>query len=190
MVHFRNGDALAIPPDHIFEAITETLLLNVYRFDQLKRGRVVVDIGASIGDFAVLATQTRGVHLYAYEPTLGTFTYLQSNVKLNRREHVWLFNHAADARTLGSILSEHQETCIDFLKVDCEGCEYSLLLGCPEEILARVKRIAMEIHEVPNHSTDEIFTKLKIAGFRIQQVQTLGHGHYVHAARSQPSPST
>ena len=181
---FRNGDTLAVPPDYIFEPIVETLLLNVYRLDQPMDGRVVVDIGASIGDFAVAATQTSDVRLYAYEPSFGAFTYLQSNLKQNRREHAWLFNDAAGSRTLGSILSAHHETCIDFLKVDCEGCEYAVLLGCPDEILAKVKRISMEIHEIWKHGRGEILTKLSMAGFRIRQVQTIGGGHYVYAIRT------
>src|SRR5207245_6311662 len=117
------------------------------------------------------------VRRYAYEPTPSAFACLQFNLTINRRKHVRLFNEAADSRTLGSILSASHETSIDFLKMDCEGCEYSVLLGCPKEILAKVKRISMEIHDVGSQRGEEIFTKISMAGFQVRKDQKIGDGH-------------
>lgn len=47
------------------------------------------------------------------------------------------------AYTLGDILQNI--TKVDFLKIDCEGAEYAILLNSGD-LLKRVKRISMEIH--------------------------------------------
>lgn len=56
------------------------------------------------------------------------------------------------------------ERC-DFLKVDCEGAEYEILLSTPPEILSRIDRIAMEVHEVPGHEIAELRALLERNGF-------------------------
>src|SRR5467141_3332689 len=47
-VLLRNGEILTVPRTYIFEAIAETLLLNVYDFQNIPPGAIVVDIGASV----------------------------------------------------------------------------------------------------------------------------------------------
>ena len=42
---------------------------------------------------------------------------------------------------------------VDVLKIDCEGCEYQLLLGSSPETLARVQRISAETHDLSKDQT-------------------------------------
>lgn len=54
-------------------------------------GPTVVDIGANIGAFSLLAARTPGTRVYAYEPVAETFAQLRANVERNQlsdRVHV------------------------------------------------------------------------------------------------------
>ena len=68
--------------------------------------------------------------------------------------------------TLPAIMDNNHLEQIDFLKLDCEGAESSLLRSTPDEYLKRVKKIAMEFHD---HLSDinhkELQTILRSAGF-------------------------
>lgn len=169
-----------MPRNYVFEAVAETLLLNVYGFD--KGMGIVVDVGASIGDFVLLASRNRTAVVYAYEPNLEVFQYMRKNVDANNRSGVFLFNAGADEMTLQSITENgHRE--IDFLKVDCEGCEYNLLLRCPLGVLDKIRRIAMEIHSIDEHSKSDLIVHLKEAGFTVTERRGLSQGHHVYASR-------
>jgi hypothetical protein len=180
VIRFRNNDVLVAPRDYIFEAIAGTLLVNSYSF----RGSpsVVVDVGASIGDFALLASRDHGTRVYAFEKDSGYARYLKDNMTLNARRSVRVFAEAANRHTLKKIIESHEDR-IDFLKVDCEGCEYDLLLRCPCEVIAKVKFIALEIHERPPYSKTDLTDYLKTSGFQVSEIRTFVHGHRVYAQR-------
>jgi len=57
---------------------------------------------------------------------------------------------------------------INFMKLDCEGAEYDILLACPNEVLAKVEKISMEYHnldELRNVSVIKEFLEKK--GFEV-----------------------
>jgi ribosomal protein L31 len=63
-----------------------------------------------------------------------------------------------------------------FLKMDCEGAEYDILLGTPHEEMAKVSRIAIEIHSDVHPSYkgfDLIWNRLKEFGFSLVDRQPL-----------------
>ncbi len=182
-VRLRNGDVLSVPGNYLFEAIAETLLLNVYDFERLPPGAVVVDIGASVGDFALLASRSPDSRVYAFEPSPNTYRYMQSNLASNDRRGVRLFNAPANGHTLDSVLNTYGESKIDFLKIDCEGCEYRVLLECSQASLNKVARVAMEIHPITGTSKTKLISALKCAGFSVTEWKGRGHGRYVFATR-------
>lgn len=57
---------------------------------------------------------------------------------------------------------------IDFLKIDCEGCEWSLLSGRGPLLSRSVGYLAMEYHEIEGHSHQELVTLLQDARFTVQ----------------------
>ena len=71
--------------------------------------------------------------------------------------------------TLPEIFDSHQIDTCDFLKMDCEGAEYEILLSCPEEYLSRVKRFQVEFHEEPGiyHNRQDLIDALRRAGFDV-----------------------
>ena len=181
-IRFRNRDVLIVPKWYIFEGVAETLLQNVYHFDE-SLDNVVVDIGASIGDFTLFASRPKNVRVYSYDPDQTTFPYLQQNVAANRRATVRMFNRPASADSLQEIFQLYGEAEVDLLKIDCEGCEYELLFKCPSTLLSRVRKISMEIHPVKGRSKEELVRLLQGAGFSTSQAKEFGQGPYIYAWR-------
>ncbi len=149
---------------------SEVILHDNYSFRKLARsGKFmrIVDIGANIGVFSVLAALAAPDSVvHAYEPHPEAFKWLSKNANgLN----VNAFNLAVadkagqmrfdirEATTLSG-LSETGSLCvsavspadilpgekIDFLKVDCEGAEF--LIFKDFELLRRTNFMAMEYH--------------------------------------------
>ncbi len=156
----------------------EVWLMDLYeKYYAIKSGDTVIDIGASIGAFSVLAA-SRGASVYAYEPTPRSFELLKQNVALY--SNVKIFNLAvsgkrgsvtleeapggdegntmlnsastrphfsASAITLADVFKENGIRRCDLLKIDCEGAEAEILEQTPQEIFERVENIAMEYHK-------------------------------------------
>ena len=70
---------------------------------------------------------------------------------------------------LEQLLSEAKVDRVNFLKIDCEGSEYPILLRASEETLRKVDRIALEYHFVDGqeYSPLDIATRLAFAGFQV-----------------------
>ena len=51
-----------------------------------------------------------------------------------------------EATTLADLFSEHDIDRCHLLKMDCEGAEYDILFGCPDEVFAATDRIVLEVH--------------------------------------------
>jgi FkbM family methyltransferase len=56
---------------------------------------------------------------------------------------------------------------IDFMKIDCEGCEWEILTNS-SNLLGQVRYIAMEYHLPPGKKVDEMASILRNAGFRLK----------------------
>lgn len=70
--------------------------------------------------------------------------------------------------TLADFMRDYSIDQIDFLKMDCEGSEYEILIGCPDQILERIKRISMESHPLGGSQNQNWMIKhLKKKGFKV-----------------------
>jgi len=59
--------------------------------------------------------------------------------------------------TLKDVFDANGLAQIDFLKLDCEGAEYEILLGTPRDYLSRIRRISLEYHDgVMGHNHREL----------------------------------
>ena len=65
--------------------------------------------------------------------------------------------------TLASLLEQFFPEGIDVLKMDCEGCEYDILLNEDEDIISKPKKIIIEFHNYP----ELIEYKLKSLGYSV-----------------------
>ena len=150
-------------------------------------GDRVVDVGANVGAFAVLAA-SRGAHVAAYEPHPGTFAHLERNTRTlgvrcvqaavvatappagtvrletdpasDTRHRVGEGGIEVPAVTLAKAVGEG----CDLLKLDCEGSEFELVEGTPAEAWRRVRRVACEAHPWAG-DVDALAVRLEELGF-------------------------
>ncbi len=124
-------------------------------FDRVRKEDIVLDIGACIGSVAIpLATKTKKV--YAVEPLLHE--ELQRNIDLNGLTNIEVvpwgvgrgrmrIEYGSESKVVSlvsfaTLLKGVDEGRVDFLKVDCEGCEWGINM---EEVLG-IREVRIEFH--------------------------------------------
>jgi FkbM family methyltransferase len=72
------------------------------------------------------------------------------------------------AVAIADILRDHQLTCVDLLKLDCEGSEYPILYDSPRELWQAVRAIALEVHDLDDdrRNVRELTRYLEDLGYR------------------------
>ncbi len=164
--------------------VKETIIDDCYRSrSALKRAKVVVDIGAAMGDFTILAARWAN-RVIAYECDADRSALLSYNLWHSHKNAVNF--RAKAAKSLKQVL-RGISTC-DFFKIDCEGCEYEVLGKATLVDLAKIRRLAMEVHfftDAMSSAFPGLVTKLKQAGFRLKIVPNPVHNTiaYVYASR-------
>lgn len=163
IVRSKTGELFYIHPD----LCTYTESLNQYSLKGLRKSDVVVDIGANIGAFSIMAAKhCRVVH--AFEPV--EYETLEKNVQLNwpANEYGFVYPHKialgySGGKTIINWQGKHAEVetktlteikkisvgC-DYLKIDAEGAEWNIK---PEE-LADIRRIEIEFHNYHKNVTE------------------------------------
>ncbi|MHC1740498.1 MAG: FkbM family methyltransferase [Anaerolineaceae bacterium] len=89
-------------------------------------------------------------------------------------------------RSLTSLLIAMKIDAVDYLKMDCEGAEFDILFNCSPEVLNRIKRICMEIHDgVTIHSHEEMIEFLERNGYKTRLTPNPVHANlaYLYAER-------
>ena len=139
----------------------------------LRAGDIVADVGANIGDVAIVCARTVGPRgtVHAFEPHPRVFGWLGQNVELNRLENVQLTNAALGERDGALDVSNDRRDDmnrllpagggisvpvrrlddllegaerIDLLKIDVEGFELFVLRGAPR-VLERSCAVYIEV---------------------------------------------
>jgi FkbM family methyltransferase len=169
----------------------------------------VVDIGAGLGDFTVLAAKACPEGLvHAYEPLSQSYRLLVHNLAINHIDWVICFeevagragqrlrpaDHAKEAVStsfverggassvpavdLSEILDRLPDSECDLMKIDCEGCEFELLLNAGRDQLSRIRRITIEAHDgYFGHSTTELISHLEKNGFLVRREPNPVHSY-------------
>jgi FkbM family methyltransferase len=137
---------------------------------------VVVDVGAGVGDTAILFSLMGAKKVIALEPFPSLYEKALVNIKINGVEDKVLLLNAGlgsfdgevraepdEVRgyypfkpstngvkvrmyTLGSLIREFGIEKGSVLKVDCEGCEYETMLSAKPEDLEVFEQIVIEYH--------------------------------------------
>ncbi len=70
---------------------------------------------------------------------------------------------------LNSLIEQNNIEVIDFLKLDCEGAEYSIILNSTTSVFEKIKVLSMEFHDLknPNFTANKLVQKLKENKFDI-----------------------
>jgi FkbM family methyltransferase len=158
------------------------------------RNRVVVDIGASIGDSAVYFAARGARTVFGYEPFPSTFLYGVNNVVLNHLESRINLLRAAigpakgcvridtssqdifssardsldgletDVLTLADVVKQRTIEG-GILKMDCEGAEYGILQNSSVDTLRSFSHMQIEYH-FGSRSLEQV---LAHAGFKVSR---------------------
>jgi len=152
--------------DHL--VMKEIFEQNCYgiRQDLIGNG-VIIDIGANIGCFTLLASQYADV--YSYEPQGDNYELLLQNISKNKLSHtVHPYKLAIGKKGFSTINNAHgcsivgmgEEKIevidinevmdkfdnIDFVKIDCERGEHDIFETISEENINKIKYLGIEIH--------------------------------------------
>jgi FkbM family methyltransferase len=157
-----------------------------------------IDVGSNIGCFTSLVGYLNAKKVIAIEPVKTTYEQMVNNVNRLNLKNVITLQRAVGSvddipihlftgsdSGLNSVYSKSEnydvvntitlktlismlETNTIFLKCDCEGAEYDLLMDASPNDLTRINTIAIEIHEDlhPKYKGSEILhQKFKSCGF-------------------------
>ncbi len=178
--------------------IYDVFLNQEYKFLNVK-DRIVIDIGASIGDSPIYFAISGAKKVIALEPYPYSFNFAIRNVKENNLENKIILvnggygkdgellidenfknNGLTDLKSfekgkkikIYSLKSLIEEFHLDndlILKMDCEGCEYNLL-NEDNSIIRKFSQIQIEYH----YGYKKLVKKLNKAGFQVEYVNREG----------------
>jgi FkbM family methyltransferase len=214
-VAYRRGTADESVLDNSFDR--DTIFAEVPEY-QLSPADVIVDIGAHIGTFALLAaSKVSDGAVYAIEACQDTYNLLRINAALNGMGNLYshhlaladrngactLYHDAGnwghsvvrpfsedsetvECRTLQQFFADAGiETC-SFMKLNCEGAEFPILLASPPGVLRRIGAMLVRYHcDLWSGNTEEdLIAHLRAAGFECKVRRRTGKRGAIVAVNS------
>lgn len=171
-------------------SVKEIFIENEYESLKVK-DKIVLDIGANVGDTSILFSRLGAKKVIALEPQLEFFNRCKKNVELNNLvEKIEIFNAGLDDEHGFFIINEKEDSkqfsfkntdkgikipkmTLDeiipneknlILKLDCELCEYKIILNTKEQYLQRFETILIEFHD----GNKNLIEKLSNIGFKVR----------------------
>jgi len=158
--------------------LAEVFVLRPYDWLEVEN-RVVIDIGANIGDTALYFRQRGAAHVYAYEPVDAIYRAALRNVELNGADNVTLVHgaigptstrHEAEpVYALGEVIEQGRNASTKrtlVCKVDCEGCEHEIFRPAVADF-SSVEQWIIEVHGF----LGDVPATLGRAGFKVSTHQ-------------------
>jgi hypothetical protein len=147
VVRTPGGLEIAILPPYSF-VLDEIFLMKIYGEPDLN-GRSVIDVGASIGDSSLYFATLGASKIYGFETDENRYNIARKNIKSNNMiQKIEIYNEDATAEVLKSLIFKKELKDV-FIKLDCEGCEYSLFQNTDPSVFDRIKDVVMEYHRKP-----------------------------------------
>jgi FkbM family methyltransferase len=188
------GEAGALYP------VLEIFAFSEYAYDwEFEDEPCVVDIGAHVGAFTLwLAERYPRLRAVCFEPDPDAYRYLARNTQgiaaTLHRQAVGASSRtsvlrrpipgggvstlqatgggdevAVEVVSLEDVLATLPD--VSLMKLDCEGCEYELLLETPAASWGRVRRVVLEYHPVPGREPHSLVERLESLGLRLLQAE-------------------
>lgn len=160
-----NGDFIGVFIDEEYKKLTF-------------RDKIVIDIGANIGDSSLYFAIKGAKHVIAVEPFLDNYNSLKNNIMINHLGDKITPIHAGcgsstkivktthtSVRGIGHDIKEDESGVDEIkiiglnelvsnyphekiaLKLDCEGCEYDVILNSHIDVLEKIDEIILEYHD-------------------------------------------
>ncbi len=150
------------------------------QYEQIRKLRekdIVIDIGASIGDFSILASKN-AKKVYSFEIKNERIFLLKKNIAQNNCSNINIDKKFVIS--LDPIFKEKQITKCNFLKIDCEGSEYEIIKNSSNNVLQKIDHIAFEIHLFDEGMKKEytiLKRKLTKNGFKLTEKNNSVHNY-------------
>jgi FkbM family methyltransferase len=180
----------------------------------IPKNALVVDVGANVGVFSLFAGRVARL-VYSLEPASSNFSRLVSNVSRAKniiplqlacaardgRAALDLSNEPiafslktnalqgkremVDAVSLSTLFDRYNISRCDFLKLDCEGSEFDIILGSEKSLFERITRIVLEYHDhlSEKFSHQDLLQRLEALGFRATAYDRNGSQGMIAAVR-------
>ncbi|MDO8561297.1 MAG: FkbM family methyltransferase [bacterium] len=188
----RDGSRIKLRDTHSsdYSVMMEIASKDIYRLKSIKDPSIILDIGANIGVFTILAARRfPNAKVVAVEPQANNFAALEANVHRNKLSNVELhrvavsdsygttplfiddYNHGGHSimvsqhgsrvEQVGTVPLRHFGVP-DAIKIDCEGAEYTILKEIPD-----CKYIGIEIHETGDQQS--LVSAIISKGFSVEE---------------------
>jgi FkbM family methyltransferase len=180
-------------------------ILEVFDYGMYKslsvKDRVVVDVGAFVGDSAIYFALREARKVIAIEPHTGAYKEMLDNIRLNNLENIIVPTNAylvsergrarlGDYEIKGSVSTHQNYDGVDrygigsdaVLKMDCEGCEYDIVLNDYAHIKL-FDEVILEYHANVGGKPGKLL-KVLSRDYRCRVVEKLGRNFgIIHCAR-------
>jgi Methyltransferase FkbM domain len=157
----RNGDVFNIFFNEEYESLPV-------------RNRNVIDVGANIADSSIYFLLRGAKKVYAIEPNKDLIELAVQNLNQNDlADRIILIHASCSSRTTGNgktpsfsleYLVRSNNITPDVLKIDCEGCEYDIILNSPNSLVSSFNYMFIEYH----YGYKNIKEKLEACGFEVK----------------------
>jgi FkbM family methyltransferase len=196
LLRLRLGDKALLVPPTAPNLFYETWVLRIYDSLNLRPGDVVLDIGANIGDFAILASHAVGPNglVVAVEPHPKWYTTLVKNISVSKQTNIVPirvaiadrtgilsmtddavsgllagraeYAYSVPSLTLDELLIQLKLNAVTAMKMDIEGFEREALKH--QKCLARMRNIIVETHSQELY--DSVHAVLEDSGFELTRL--------------------
>lgn len=130
------------------------------KYFEVEQDDIVVDIGATVGEFTYMILDKKPKHCYVVEPVSAFFDTLKSNLQGHpvsftnaaiTKDSVckikWDgFDESVNTLTFEQFIKLNRLSHVDFLKFDCEGGEYDIFSEGNLPFLKTIPKIVGEFH--------------------------------------------
>lgn len=145
------------------------------------KDRAVIDIGANIGDSCIYFILKGARSVLAIEPNDTLYNFAKKNIYINGfSDKIKIVRAACSGNDLNTNVDASEPLFITLddiilkcpgrpsnLKIDCEGCEYDVILSASCDTLSNFTHIQIEYH----HGYQNLKRKLEECGFQVQVTQ-------------------
>ena len=154
------GLVISVEPDHdSVKSLKENIILNGFK------NCLVIE--KAVGE----KVETKFLYKVSEEDVYGYLDPYVKNKKLKKYSEI-------EVTTIDEIILSKNLNLVNLLKIDVEGFEYEVLLGCNDALKKnKIKKIIIEIHSefLKSKGTNEdlIYMFLKERGFKIKKIQEI-----------------
>tara|TARA_B110000014_G_C20119906_1_gene592998 strand:- start:1760 stop:2533 length:774 start_codon:yes stop_codon:yes gene_type:complete len=167
------------------------------------KNRTVLDIGANMADSSIYFALRGAKKVIAVEPLPANYEMATKNIELNNLKEIIKIILGAcsskpgffkvDGKKIGGSeklddnkgekeiplislteLFEQNDLVNPVIKIDCEGCEYDVILNTSDEILKKFHSILIEYH----YGYQNIVEKLENCGFKVKKSRPMYYYNY------------